>query len=430
MFTVGTLLCGLAPHLWVFLLGRLIEGLGGGAIVSITAFVETDLVPLRKRALIEGLGNIAYGITLALGGVYGGAINDTIGWKWAFLIQPPIIALDAVLVFYVVRIPQQKTNASLLRQIDYFGVGTLILTIVFFQLAMNSGGTSIGWNSPLVIVSFIIAAIGFGFFVFWDLYKSKNPVIPIRALLQRTVASAELSFFFTSAANISIIFYTPLYLQVLGLSTGQSGLRFIPMAIALAGGSFATGYLVKVTGRYYYLNILVQVSSVLGAGLLCSLTQYTPSWVPFVYLGLIGAGSGGAFVTRLMGVLSSVNEAKQAVIQAASWTFESVGLTFGIVIASTVFQKILFSDLRVLLKGKPDLFNVITTNFDALNSLGGSEKQPIIGVYLKALRGVFYVAMAEMLLAAVISFSMKNNLLVDEPAEKVAREEEKVSKTG
>ena len=79
LFATGTLLCGLAPALWVFFLGRIIQGLGGGAIVSITAFVESDLVPLRKRSLIEGLGNIAYGITLALGGVYGGAINDAIG---------------------------------------------------------------------------------------------------------------------------------------------------------------------------------------------------------------------------------------------------------------------------------------------------------------------------------------------------------------
>ena len=55
LFAVGTLLCRLAPNLAVFLLGRIIEGLGGGAIVSITAFVETDLVPMRKRALIEGM---------------------------------------------------------------------------------------------------------------------------------------------------------------------------------------------------------------------------------------------------------------------------------------------------------------------------------------------------------------------------------------
>lgn len=418
LFATGTLLCGLAPTLWVFLLGRIIEGLGGGAIVSITAFVESDLVPLRKRALIEGLGNIAYGITLALGGVYGGEINDAIGWKWAFLIQPPIIVIDAALVAFVVRIPQQKSHSSLLRRIDYLGGGCLVLAIVLFQVAVNSGGTSVGWNSPLVIVSLTLAASCFGLFLYRDFYKAENPVIPLRALLQRTVVSAQLSFFFASAANISIMFYVPIYLQVLGFSTGASGLRFIPMAICLALSSFATGFLVKATGRYYYVNILVQTSSVLGAVLICTLTRYTPAWVPFLYLGFIGVGFGGAFVTRLMGVLSSVDDQKQAVIQAASWTIESVGLTFGITIASTVFQKISIGQLRTLLMEKPGILHTIITDFEALHGLTGPEKQSVIDIYLRALRGVFLVAMAEMALAAAISLVMKNNLLVDHPKER------------
>ena len=84
LFAIGTLACGLSEHrLWMFLSGRVVQGLGGGALCSITSFIESDLVPLRKRALIEGIGNIAYGATLALGGVYGGSINEAIGWKWA-----------------------------------------------------------------------------------------------------------------------------------------------------------------------------------------------------------------------------------------------------------------------------------------------------------------------------------------------------------
>ena len=311
-----------------------------GELLSRSQLLLSLTSPLRKRALIERLGNIAYGVTLSLGGVYGGTIHEAIGWKWAFRIQPPIIVIDAVLVFLVVRIPQQKADVSLLRRIDYFGSSTLILAIVLFQLALNSGGTNVGWNSSLVIISLTIGTISFGLFVFWDFRKANNPVIPIRVLLQRTVAAAELSFFFASAANISIMFYVPIYLQVLGYSTGASGLRFIPMATGLALSSFATGFLVKATGRYYYVNILVQISSVLGSVLLCTMTQHTPSWAPFFYLGLIGVGTGGAFVTRLMGILSSVDNQQQAVIQAASWTIESIGLAFGITIASTVFQKI------------------------------------------------------------------------------------------
>ncbi|MCJ1249677.1 hypothetical protein MMC30_006903 [Trapelia coarctata] len=417
LFATGTLLCGLAPRLWVFLLGRIIQGLGGGSLVCITAFVETDLVPLRKRALIEGLGNIAFGVALALGGVYGGAINQAIGWKWAFFIQVPILILDAALVIFVVRIPHRKSDSSSLGRIDYFGSFTLVVAIILLQLALNSGGSN--WNRPVVITSFTIAAIGFGLFLYWDSAKASNPVIPIRAIWERTVATAQLSFFLSSAANVTVIFYIPIYLQVLGYSTGESGLRFIPMAVSLALSSFATGYFVKATGRYYYINILVQVFSVTGTALLCSTTQDTPAWAPFVYLGLLGIGSGGAYVTRLMGILSSVDDKRQAVIQGASWTIESIGLALGITIASTVFQKISVGGLGVLLAGQPTLLDALIRDIGALKLLNGPERKAIVDVYMKASRGVFLVALAEIVLAAGSSFIMKNNLLVDSPAAEV-----------
>jgi MFS family permease len=417
MFAVGTLLCGLAPVIGTFLFGRILQGMGGGAIVSITAFVETDLVPIRKRALIEGLGNICYGIIFALGGVYGGGVNEAIGWRYCFLIQPPIIVMNGLLVFFVVKIHQKKTEASLLRQIDYFGGITLVVAILFFQLALNSGGTSVGWDSALVISSLIIAGVSFSLFIFWDYCKARNPAIPLRAMMQRTVAASQLSFFFASAANISILFYVPIYLQVLGHSTGAAGLRFIPMAVGIAASSALTGRVVEKTARYFWVNIPVQICYILGISLLCTLTQDTPSWCIFVYLGLVGIGSGGAFVTRLMAVLSSVQDEKQATIQAASWTIESTGLALGITIASTVFQKLSIGRIRTLLAGDPTLLSIVSADFESLKTLGGSQKQEIVGIYLTAVRGVFFLTLAEILVAAVMSFLMKNNELVDEPEE-------------
>lgn len=418
LFAVGTLICGLATSLGVFLLGRILEGMGGGAIVSITAFVETDMVPLKKRALIEGLGNICYGVVFALGGVYGGEINEAIGWKWAFLIQPPIIVLNGIMVFFVVKIPQVKTGTSLLRHIDYFGGFTVVLALVLFQLALNSGGTSVGWASPMVIVCFIIAALSLTIFVFWDFKKASNPVLPLRAMLHRTVVSSQTSFFFASAANVSIIFYVPIYLQVLGYSTGASGLRFIPMAAGIAASSFITGIIVQKTARYFYINIPVQICYVLGVVALCTMTKDTPPYAIFLYVTLIGIGSGGAVVTRLMGVLTSVSEPQQVVIQAASWTVESTGLALGITLASTIFEKISISNLRVLLAGNPALLANLSANFEALKGLQGAERQAVVDVYIKATRAVFFLALGEIALAALASFLMANNEVVDEPEER------------
>jgi MFS family permease len=415
LFTLGTLACGLSEHrLWLFLTGRVIQGLGGGALCSITSFIESDLVPLRKRALIEGIGNIAYGATLALGGVYGGAITEKLGWKWAFLIQVPVIAIDAILVTLVLKVGREKSSNSMPRSIDWVGCVLIVLVIVFFQYGLNSGSTGV-WNTPLVIVSLAIAGVGFAVFIFWDFARASNPVLPIRIMLQRTIASSQLSFFFASASSLGIMYYVPIYLQVLGATTGQSGLRFMPYAAAFAAGSFAAGFLVKITGRYYVINLFVQLASVLGAILLCTMSQNTPTWAPYFYLLLLGLGLGGAYVTRLMGVLSSANDETQAVLQAASWTLESAGASVGIAAGSAVFQKLSSSRLHVILVGQPEVLSRVQESFTALLDLDQPQREAVINVYLKAVRGVLFLALGGMVLAAIASFFMKNNIISDEP---------------
>src|SRR6266536_1849047 len=134
-------------------------------------------------------------------------------------------------------------------------------------------------------------------------------------------------------------------------------------------------------------------------------------------MALIGIGNGGSSVTRLMGVLSSCDAEKQAVIQAASWTLESTGLALGITIASTVFEKVSREKLRTQLVGRPELLQKLTMNFGVLRGLEGKEKEGVVDVYMKALRTVFLVAMAEMVVSAVISFMMRNNKIEDDEDE-------------
>ncbi len=86
-FAAGNLICGLATSEWVMIFGRVIAGMGGGGLNAISTFVGSDLIPLRRRGVWQGFGNICFGLGAGLGGVFGGWINDTWGWRKAFLIQ-------------------------------------------------------------------------------------------------------------------------------------------------------------------------------------------------------------------------------------------------------------------------------------------------------------------------------------------------------
>jgi hypothetical protein len=124
----------------------------------------------------------------------------------------------------------------------------------------------------------------------------------------------------------------------------------------------------------------------------------------------LGIGFGGAYVTRLMGLLSSADSENQAVIQAASWTISSAGFTIGIAAASSVFLKLSVGNLEVIWSKQPELLSAVRASFEAVNSLVGIEKVEVV-------RGVFYLAMGEMAVSALTSFCMEDNVINDEKSD-------------
>lgn len=93
----------------------MVAGLGGGGIYAISTIVGSDLVPLRKRGIFQGLSNIPVGVGTGFGGLFGGWMNDNWGWKWAFFIQVPFIALATLLVVLFVWVPIEKVTKPALR---------------------------------------------------------------------------------------------------------------------------------------------------------------------------------------------------------------------------------------------------------------------------------------------------------------------------
>lgn len=94
----------------------MVASIGGGGLMAISTFVASDLIPLRRRGLFQGFGNVAYGLGAGFGGIYGGWINDTRGWRLAFMIQMPFVIVSGILVFFNVKIPvKEKSMVRVMR---------------------------------------------------------------------------------------------------------------------------------------------------------------------------------------------------------------------------------------------------------------------------------------------------------------------------
>jgi MFS family permease len=407
-FILGTLLCGLSPSLPLFLAGRILQGMGGGAVSSITAFVETDLIPIQRRPLIEGVGNICYGVMMALGGVYGAGVDRAVGWRWAFLIQVPVMVVDAVVVFCVVKVSDERhVSRHSGKSVDLFGVAALLAALALFELGLNYGSTELIWSRAIVVAPLAVAAVAFIAFLGWELKFASNPVVPIKAIAGRSVGSIQLSAFLSTGAFTSCLFYISLYLQALGLSSVASSLRLIPLALLFGISSIATGYLVKITHRYWHLNIALGIVNAVAYGLMCTLHRDSPAWQPFVFLGLLGIGFGGSFVTNLMGVLVSIPDEIQAVVQSAQWALRSLGIAVTLTTSSVLFQSVSrmqirqrIGDAAVAAPFASSGVNLDTTEFHHASS---TVQQAVRESYALALSAVFYYLLAQAVLAVVVS---------------------------
>ncbi|TKA64747.1 hypothetical protein B0A55_09787, partial [Friedmanniomyces simplex] len=139
-FAAGTFICGIATSGWFIIFGRVIAGMGGGCLNTISTFVGSDLVPLRKRGVWQGISNIVYGAGMGLGGVFGGAINDRLGWRWAFYIQVPFITVAGIAGFLTVKVPIKETETANIRRVDFLGALTLVASLILCLVGLNSGG--------------------------------------------------------------------------------------------------------------------------------------------------------------------------------------------------------------------------------------------------------------------------------------------------
>ncbi|KIN00674.1 hypothetical protein OIDMADRAFT_104476 [Oidiodendron maius Zn] len=415
-FAIGSLICGLSKDLPTLLAGRSIQGFGGGALGTIAAVIETDLVSLRNRGITEGIGGILYGVGLAVGGIFGGGINDAIGWRWAFLIQVPMVVFSTGIICVLARIPKKPsaTGASPMKRIDYVGLFSILVSVVMLQIGLDSGGNTLPWTHPLVLTSLPLALTTFIIFILWDLYVADEPIIPIRLFRQRNVALSCVVYFFTLASYFTSIYYLPIYLQIIGYSTTQSGLRFITQAAGAAVSTFSAGLLVKWTGRYFHLNLAAQTIFVLGTGLLIILRLDTGPWAPFLFLAFIGLGFGASWVTTMMALLSSITNEQQAVMQSASYLFRFLGMMVGFTISSAAFQKVLKASLDVSLAGQPnaaELIEKVRTNFTDWRNLTPPVKKDVQDGYMSALHVVFYIATAEIAIGAFASLLLEENEL-------------------
>lgn len=266
---------------------------GGYAILGVT-------VRPRQRPIFTGLVTTVYSIAKVLGPIIGGYFSQNVTWRWCFYVNLPISGLAALVVLLGFKPPVriQETKLSLREKLSHTGPLSLVLAfaaLFCFTRAVEIAGARKPWASAEVIGLFIGSGLIAAAFLGLQFYQGERAVLVPRLLKQRAFSMGMLYGFFHEGAFYLLIYYVPLYFQVvLGLSPAEAGVRNLPLLICCGVASAFSGFLVSRFGHVTPLMVLASIGGCIGAGLLYTLTSNSTEaqWIGFQVLAGFSFGAG------------------------------------------------------------------------------------------------------------------------------------------
>lgn len=333
IFLAGSTLCGLSQSMEQLIAFRVIQGIGAGALLPVTATIVADIYPYEKRAKMMGFISLVWGVSGVAGPLVGGFFVDQLTWHWIFFINIPfgILTVIMVAIFFKENVEKSK------KKIDYLGAFTFSVGIFLLLYAFQKGGEETGWASPVIVLLFTAAVLFLSLFI-WIESKVEEPLIPLHLFRIRTISVANTVAFVITVVLIGHSVYMPMWIQgVLGHSATVSGLIVSPMSVLWTVGSFLSGRLLLKKGMKF--TTIVGISFLLtGVLLLTALTVSTPLMALIPISALLGIAFGLIMTTTTVTVQSVVDWSMRGVATASNTFFRNLGQTVGAALLGTYFN--------------------------------------------------------------------------------------------
>ncbi|KAI5477508.1 vacuolar amino acid permease [Pseudohyphozyma bogoriensis] len=438
LFGSGTALCAFAPTMEALIGGRLIAGMGGGGMMAMSSIITTDFIPLKERAFYQGLVNTFFGVGAGLGGPTGGLVADSIGWRWAFIIQLPPLMVVCFFVFTLVRyeVPSQgKSKSDMLRRIDFAGSIALTLSLGSLLIALsNKYNDNIPWESPFVWFPTALSGVSTVAFLLIEGLWAKEPVLPLRLLTERNAGFLSITHFLLSFAACSMLYFYPMYFEVVkGQSAGRAGAHLLPNSIIASVGSLTAGWLIRHTGTYYRLLVISGFLPIIAAVGMALMRDDTPEVLQWVVILGSGFGTSAVLTAALTALIASVDRAEMPVVTATSYLFRYCGQVVGVGASSAVLQLIVTKQLRRSITG-PDAEEIIErirSVTSSIPTLPPKLQKAAVAAYAKGLQGVFILVAAASVICWISVMPIESyTLAASFEEENKARNERNVMRTG
>ncbi len=245
IFIAASLLCAAAPTIELLTAARVLQGLGGGGLMTLSQALVGESIPPRERARYQGyLAAVAVSAN-TFGPVAGGYLTQHFGWQSIFLINLPIGLLAIALTM---RLPRSKPHHAHQWRADPYGLVLFTVTVSAILLALERAQRADLNSLPLAGALFVIGLIALALLIRQE-DRAVSPLIPLGLIRMPAIWRSDAMAACHGGALVSFITFLPVYLQVVrGVSPAQTGLLLVPLTIGIGTGSLITGRLVSRTG--------------------------------------------------------------------------------------------------------------------------------------------------------------------------------------
>ncbi len=331
VFSLGSLLCSLAPTIEVLVAFRMVQAIGGAMLnpVAMSIITNTFTEP-RARARAIGVWGAVVGISMALGPLLGGILTQTVGWRSIFWINVPI-GIAAILL---TRRFVPESRAAEPRRVDPVGQVLVVIALAALTSATIEGPDA-GWSSPLITAGFAIAATAIVVLIAYE-RRRRDPLIDLRFFQSIPFAAATIMAVLAFTAFSASLFLDSLYLQdVRHLRPWVAGFCLLPVALAMIICSPLSGRLVGA-GRGRLAVGTAGVAMAIGALLLVDLDPDTSFVQLIAAFGAFGIGMGLVNAPITNAAVSGMPRSRAGVASAFASTSRQVGASLGVALAGTI----------------------------------------------------------------------------------------------
>lgn len=332
LFMLASIACAMATTMPMLIAMRILQGLGGGGLISVSQATIGDVVPLRERGRYQGYVSGVWAVSSMAGPVVGGYLAHWLSWRWIFWINIPLALLALVTVRRALRhLPVSGRK----HRIDYVGAllfGGGLTGVLVFLTRLGQG------HSPLEAESIGLLLAGLlGMVIFvWQERRASDPVIPLDLLAVPTVAICCITLFLCFFQLIAMSVLLPLRFQVVGGAPADiAALRLVPLTLSIPCGAFIAGRLMSHTGRYKPLQL---TGSLVAPVAIVALAFVPPHGVALSVLVMVvlGLSLGLQFPSGLVATQNAVPQQQMGIATALTAFSRLLGGAVGVAVLTTV----------------------------------------------------------------------------------------------